>query len=504
MLLNNRYQVLQTLGSGGFGETFLAEDTQMPSLRRCVIKQLKPIASNPQVYQLVQERFGREAAVLEKLGENNDQIPSLYAYFQFKERFYLVQEYVEGETLTTIIQKQEFLPENEVREILASLLPVLEYVHNQKIIHRDIKPENIILRHRDNKAVLIDFGAVREIMGTVINSQGNAARSIIIGTPGYMSSEQAAGRPVYSSDLYSLGMTAIYLLTGKKPQELHVNPITGELVWHDYAVGISPAMIGVIDKVTQYHPRDRFSTAGEMLKALESDFVPLDPTVHYVREPVDTQPPSFAVSSSSVSPNIVKQDLFSTTNISSTNKSDVGESKKNLILGLVIGSSILGVFIGASVIVGFMLNRSSQVVEPKISTSIQQPNKIQQPDTIQQSNTIQQPDTIQKPNTESQISETPKPPIDNYSWLSQRLAKNADLDDKSALDLDIMRNSVFARHGYRFKTIKLQEYFDKQPWYKPKYLPQDFPDNLLSDIEIQNVEFIAKYQDSNNKRYFPK
>ncbi len=475
MLLNNRYQVLRTLGSGGFGETFLAEDTQMPSLRRCVIKQLKPIANNPQIYQLVQERFKREAVVLEELGRHSDRIPSLYAYFQFKERFYLVQEYIEGDTLTAIIQKQGLLNESVVRDMLVSLLLVLEYVHNQNIIHRDIKPDNIILRHRDNKPILIDFGAVREIMGTIINSQGSAASSIIIGTPGYMSSEQTAGRPVYSSDLYSLGMTAIYLLTGKKPQELEVNPISGELIWHQYALGISPLMIGVIDKVIRYHPRERFASAREMMEALQSEVIPVAPTLPYIREVIDTQAPSFVDSSSSTSNDVVIKDSFS-----SMNKSESEENKKTLMGSFIIGSLITGSLIGGAVIIGFWLNRTPQIVDPNTSNSIQQSER------------------------QSQISKMPKSNLSDYSWLSQRLAKDEDLDDKSAFDLDIMRNSIFARHGYRFRTLQLQNYFDEQPWYSPKYLPQDFPIGLLSNLEMQNVEFIARYQDRYNKRYFPK
>jgi serine/threonine protein kinase, bacterial len=229
ILLNYRYQVIRVLGSGGFGETFLAEDTQMPTKRRCVIKQLKPVADNPQVYQLVQERFQREAAILEELGEGNSQIPSLYAYFCEDGQFYLAQEYIEGQTLAEKMRQYGILSESSVKEILVSILPVLNYVHSKGIVHRDIKPDNILIRSSNQQPVLIDFGAVKETIATVITVSGNSSQSIVIGTPGFMPSEQTAGRPVFSSDLYSLGLTAIYLLTGKFPQELGTNPSTGEI-----------------------------------------------------------------------------------------------------------------------------------------------------------------------------------------------------------------------------------------------------------------------------------
>lgn len=217
-LLNNRYRVIQVLASGGFGETFLAEDTQMPSKRKCVIKQLKPLENNDQIYKLVQERFQREAALLEKLGDSKNQIPQLYAYFTYDDQFYLIQEYIKGETLAKKKKKEGILSENSVKEILINILPVLEYIHSKRIVHRDIKPDNIIIRSSDRQPVLIDFGAVKETMQTVIAVSENSTKSIVIGTPGFMPSEQSAGRPVYSSDLYSLGLTAIYLLTGKIPQ----------------------------------------------------------------------------------------------------------------------------------------------------------------------------------------------------------------------------------------------------------------------------------------------
>lgn len=277
MFLNNRYQIIRSLAAGGFGHTFLAEDTHLPSRRRCVIKQLKPIAQNAQVYQLTQQRFQREATILEKLGESHDQIPQLYAYFEENQEFYLVQEFIEGETLTEQIQKQGKLSDRTVQNILINILPILEFIHTQGIIHRDIKPDNIILRQRDNKPVLIDFGALKETMITAVNSQGNPTHSMVIGTPGFMSVEQAAGKPIYSSDLYSLGLTAIYLLTGKLPQELEVDPQTSEFIWHQYAANIDPTLIAVLDRSIKSHPRDRYSTARQMLDALQTSPTPANP-----------------------------------------------------------------------------------------------------------------------------------------------------------------------------------------------------------------------------------
>ncbi|BAY21344.1 serine/threonine protein kinase [Calothrix sp. NIES-2100] len=277
-LLNNRYQVIQVLGAGGFGETFLAEDTHMPSRRRCVIKQLKPISNDPQTYQLIQQRFEREAATLEYLGKSSDQIPELYAYFSENGQFYLVQEWIHGQTLRDVIQAKASESETVVRGILLSLLPVLEYIHSKGIIHRDIKPDNIILRSQDGKPVLIDFGAVKETIRSVVSSPGLAAQSMVIGTPGYMPSEQALGRPVYATDIYSLGLTAIFLLTGKQPQELETDQQTGEILWQNYAPKVSPGLAKVLNQAIKPNASDRYTTASKMLYALESASYIVPPT----------------------------------------------------------------------------------------------------------------------------------------------------------------------------------------------------------------------------------
>lgn len=269
-LINNRYRILETLGRGGFGETYLVEDRHMPSGRKCVLKQLKPIVKQPSIPLWMKERFQREAATLEALGAASNQIPELYAYFSEEGQFYLVQEWIEGETLGQICQRKGNLTSQEVSTILSQILPVLDFVHGKKIVHRDIKPENIVIRSSDRLPVLIDFGAVKEAMATEVQNKSNSV-SAVIGTPGYMSSEQAAGRPLYSSDLYSLGLTAIFLLTGKTPQELEIDPQTGEINWQQDRQNIDRHVAEAIAKAIKFHPRDRYSQAQEMLQALQTN-----------------------------------------------------------------------------------------------------------------------------------------------------------------------------------------------------------------------------------------
>ncbi len=291
-IINNRYRLVRLLGEGGFGKTYLVEDTHLPSRRLCVIKQLKPVTENSQIYQIIKDRFEREAAILEELGNNNNRIPKLYAYFSEDGQFYLVQEYIEGKTLAEKVENGSVLSESVVKEILKNLLFLLNFIHSKGIIHRDIKPDNIILRDSDNIPVLIDFGAVRESMGTLMNSQGGQTSSIIVGTPGFMPHEQAAGRPLYNSDLYSLALTMIYLLTGKSPQDL-TDPRTGEIIWHNHVDNVSQHLQFILDKATKPYAGDRYSTAKEMVDVLQSINPVINPTINpSIRNtvPVQQQP----------------------------------------------------------------------------------------------------------------------------------------------------------------------------------------------------------------------
>ncbi len=328
--LNGRYQVIQVLGHGGFGETFLAEDTYLPSRRPCVIKQLK-LMNNSQKNQagqqkFQQERFGREAATLEKLGEGSTQIPKLFAYFAENEQFYLIQEWIQGPTLTDVVTAQETMSEPDVKNILVSLLSVLDYVHSGGIIHRDIKPDNIILRNSNNQPVLIDFGAVKETVATVINAQGKSDRSIVVGTPGFMAPEQAAGRPIYASDVYSLGLTAIYMLTGKHPQQLELDSETGEILWHKYVTKVSQELTDILDRAIKYHPRDRYTTAQKMLEAMQAIGVSVPTVTTMVVSPAASQSPTIFSPSKNV-PETVSH----------------GKGKRNLIIGGVLATGLAGV-----------------------------------------------------------------------------------------------------------------------------------------------------------------
>ncbi|NEQ56914.1 MAG: protein kinase [Moorea sp. SIO4A1] len=377
-LLNNRYRVLETLGSGGFGDTFLAEDIHMPSRRRCVIKQLKALAHNSKAYKVVQERFQREAAVLEALGEAHDQIPRLYAYFSEAEKFYLVQEWIRGNTFTTQVRQGKKFTEIEVRELLISLLKVLEYVHSRRIIHRDIKPDNIIIRQRDGVPVLIDFGAVKEAMSTVVTNSGTPhPASIIIGTPGYMSSEQSAGHPTYSSDLYSLGLTAILLLTGKIPQLFHTDERTGEILWRQDAPHLYSNLGIVLDKAIRFHPRDRFISARQMLDALQSD--PASPTEATV--PMSPGVPSTAnkgtVATVPISPGEPPANNGSVSTIKGPYPVTVkqNDSYKAVLKGGLIGGGILLIVVAVASGFNKFLNPSTTVPSYDQSKSTSYPDK---------------------------------------------------------------------------------------------------------------------------------
>ena len=270
-MLRDRYRVTKSLGQGGFGATFLSQDEALPGEPSCVIKQLRPSGTAPHVLQMARELFEREAITLGKIG-NHPQVPRLLDYFEDRENFYLIQEYVHGSTIQQEVKRNGILSEIGVKQFLSEILPLLQYIHSQKVIHRDIKPANLIRRAQDARLVLIDFGAVKnQVNHTVAMQSGQTAlTAYAIGTPGFAPPEQMAMRPVYSSDIYALGITCIYLLTGKSPKDLEYNPATGEVMWQ-HMVRVSDHFAQVLAKMMDVSVRNRYQSSEEVLSAMEME-----------------------------------------------------------------------------------------------------------------------------------------------------------------------------------------------------------------------------------------
>jgi serine/threonine protein kinase len=186
-ILRRRYKIIKQLGAGGIGETYLTEDLDIDipvtPKPKCVLKRLKPQAIQPDVLRL----FETEAITLYNLGQNHDQIPKLFAYFEENNEFYLIQEFIDGQDLGKELSPSgKKLSEAYVIKMLRDVLEVLAFVHQNKVIHRDIKPSNIMRRRRDGKLMLIDFGAVKEVTTMLGNVPGQTSRTVTIGTLGYI------------------------------------------------------------------------------------------------------------------------------------------------------------------------------------------------------------------------------------------------------------------------------------------------------------------------------
>ncbi|MEB3150951.1 MAG: GUN4 domain-containing protein [Sphaerospermopsis sp.] len=264
-ILLSRYKIIKQIGTGGFGDTYLAEDTALPGNPKCVVKHLKR-NPDPGVLAISQRLFENEAKILQDLGKN-DQIPGLYAYFEDKGEFFLVQEFVDGHDLNQEIVVGQKLSEEKAIKLIQEILEVLSFVHQQNIIHRDIKPSNIMRRHDDGKIVVIDFGAVKEIAAFTVNSQGQTSLTVGIGTPGYMPSEQANGRPKFASDVYAVGILGIQAVTGLLLAQLEEDSTTGEIIWRNYAQ-VSDRFAEVLNNMVRDHFSQRYKNATEALQAL--------------------------------------------------------------------------------------------------------------------------------------------------------------------------------------------------------------------------------------------
>ncbi len=286
IILDDRYLPLKFIGEGGFGRTFQAVDIKRLNTP-CVIKQFLPQQAGSSSLQKATELFQQEAQRLQELGKH-PQIPDLLAFFPQDARLYLIQEFIDGQNLLQELETQGKLNEPQIRNILTELLPVLQFIHDNNVIHRDIKPENI-LRSKNGKLFLIDFGVSKETSGSILTRVGT-----ITGTPGYAPPEQFRGMVYPSSDLYSLAVTCVRLLTGlfqkNDGSDFLFDTINMEWQWQKY-VSLSQELTDILETMLQDIPKKRYHSAAEVLAALNNP-IPQKTVVFPNPQPPQTQPTS--------------------------------------------------------------------------------------------------------------------------------------------------------------------------------------------------------------------
>jgi WD40 repeat protein len=265
VLLRNRYRPTKLLGMGGFGRTYLAQDTDKLN-ELCVIKQLAPLQQEPLNLEKAQFLFKREAKQLQKLGEH-PQIPTLFAYFEEGGHLYLVQQYIEGITLLEELRQQGYFSEDKIHQLLKELLTILAFVHEKNVVHRDIKPDNIMRRHNitatQSSLVLIDFGVAKEFLDTTL------VRGTTVGSYGYVAMEQLQyGRSSPAGDLYSLGATCFHLLTNVHPGELWaVKSYSWTQNWQDHLKKpINKPLERILNRLLQFNYEYRYKSVTEVLE----------------------------------------------------------------------------------------------------------------------------------------------------------------------------------------------------------------------------------------------
>ncbi len=333
-VLQGRYQVVQTLSAGVFGETYVAVDIENPENPKCVVKQLKVISSQPSYLQTLRLRFLTETETLRQLGHHK-QIPQLISCFEEHERFYLVQEFIEGHALTAELPIDRNLgylwSESQVINFLQDVLLILDFVHSQGVIHCDIKPENLIRRACDNKLVLIDFGSIQSIDFEIID-EILPLDSIPVSSLGYIPPEQFIGLTQPNSDIYALGMIAIQAMTGVTPLQLKVDPQTNEILWRSPSTPVSDYLATIISQMIRYNYEDRFHSARVALRALQQ--MPLETQYSYI---VDVD---FTVSSEDSEKNQPQTKL--NTNPKDSTSPNSSPLLKGMKVGLVANSLVMG------------------------------------------------------------------------------------------------------------------------------------------------------------------
>ncbi len=270
-LLEHRYLIKKLLGQGSLGRTYLAHDQQHNDVA-VVLKEFSPAATDHHNRQPSKTLFQREATLL--CSVQHPQIPDALACFESDGRLFFVQQYSYGVAYSALLRERykegKTFTEKEICAWLKSLLPVLDYIHTQGIIHRDISPDNILLSSDNGLPMLVDFGVGKQKVSVPASAQEDSLMPAYVepmnlgGKAGYAPNEQVRfGICSPSSDLYSLGLTAVVLLTGQTPSTL-LNQYFWRWDWRSYAE-VSLAFGLILDKLIADTRASRYSTAVEVL-----------------------------------------------------------------------------------------------------------------------------------------------------------------------------------------------------------------------------------------------
>ncbi|MFZ4556784.1 MAG: dual OB domain-containing protein [Pseudanabaena sp.] len=194
----------------------------------------------------------------------HSQIPELLSFTIHEGKQYLIQEFIDGETLEQELRRVNAFSEQQVRDVLVEVLQILEFIHGHSVIHRDISPDNIIRRRSDKKLVLVDFGAAKHATATLLAKTGTG-----IGKPSYGAPEQMLGKSVFQSDLFGLGVTCLHLLTNVEPFTLY-DVLENEYQWREFLHGktVSDKFGKLLDRLTAYRVKERPNSATEILQEL--------------------------------------------------------------------------------------------------------------------------------------------------------------------------------------------------------------------------------------------
>ncbi|MDJ0706581.1 MAG: serine/threonine-protein kinase, partial [Leptolyngbyaceae cyanobacterium MO_188.B28] len=280
--LGDRYQAIHPLGQGQPSKTFMGLDRQKIVNSHCLIKVFPPQGKNRYAIEQAMERVRNKVIRFDAVAKH-PQIPDLFAYFERGRTQYLVQAFIAGQSSAQQLQEKGVFSQAQICELLANILPLLQFLQDHRIIHRDIKPQNLIRRPGETDWMLVDFGVSKQASQTRLTQTGT-----LVGSAEYAAPEQLVGKATFSSDLYSLGVTCIHLLTGLSPFELF-DGATGKWYWRSVVTDVSDDLTTFLNRLLNASAKNRYPSATEALTDLAKIW-PTEPSAAQTSSPVPKAP----------------------------------------------------------------------------------------------------------------------------------------------------------------------------------------------------------------------